>query len=398
MQKKIGSIMLVAGTCIGSGMIALPMVLAKLGLVLSIVLMLSIWVVMYYTSLIHLELNLQAGRGLSLGELGKRYSGKIAEMIGVSSIKLLSYSLLSAYIYGGSSLLQKMFDTSLSQSNIAIIYTFIITLMLLFPIKWIDYINRLLFVGAITTIAILILGLVTTVNWTQIPMVSASYVEISSWRVAIPIVFTSFGFQVIFHTLTNYCNRDSRMLKKVFFWGSLIPAITYIIWTCSLLGVLYNKNPAFYKLMIAGQVDVGELIKELTILIKWRYVQVLIWWISLLAIITSVLGVSVGLCESLRKMLTRSVPNIASRNVFASVLTLFPACLVAIVIPHAFISALSFAGMILVVIAILLPIYLLYKAKITSFYYYELKYKWPIVLSIIIGMIVISVEIFNMVI
>ncbi len=33
MQKQIGSIMLVAGTCIGSGMIALPMVLAKLGVI-----------------------------------------------------------------------------------------------------------------------------------------------------------------------------------------------------------------------------------------------------------------------------------------------------------------------------------------------------------------------------
>ncbi|ABV76409.1 MULTISPECIES: aromatic amino acid transport family protein [spotted fever group] len=31
MQKLIGSILLISGTCIGSGMIALPMVLAKLG-------------------------------------------------------------------------------------------------------------------------------------------------------------------------------------------------------------------------------------------------------------------------------------------------------------------------------------------------------------------------------
>ncbi|AFD19820.1 putative amino acid permease [Rickettsia slovaca str. D-CWPP] len=60
--------MLISGTCIGSGMIALPMVLAKLGYnTSSIILMFVIWFIIYYTSLINLELNLQAGKGLTLG-------------------------------------------------------------------------------------------------------------------------------------------------------------------------------------------------------------------------------------------------------------------------------------------------------------------------------------------
>jgi tyrosine-specific transport protein len=46
MQKKIGATLLIAGTCIGSGMIALPLVLAKVGLVPSILLMVAIWFIM----------------------------------------------------------------------------------------------------------------------------------------------------------------------------------------------------------------------------------------------------------------------------------------------------------------------------------------------------------------
>ena len=87
MYKQIGAILLVAGTCIGSGMIALPMVLAKLGLIPSILLMVMIWFIMYYTSLVNLELNLQAGHGLSLGALGKYFSGRTAELIGTVSLK-----------------------------------------------------------------------------------------------------------------------------------------------------------------------------------------------------------------------------------------------------------------------------------------------------------------------
>lgn len=108
MYKQLGAILLVAGTCIGSGMIALPMVLAKLGLVPSLLLMAAIWFIMYYTSLINLELNLQAGQGLSLGRLGRHFSGRTAEWIGTVSLKLLSYSLLAVFIYGGSSILQEL--------------------------------------------------------------------------------------------------------------------------------------------------------------------------------------------------------------------------------------------------------------------------------------------------
>ncbi|MGL5626830.1 MAG: aromatic amino acid transport family protein [Candidatus Rhabdochlamydia sp.] len=70
MHKKMGAILLIAGTCIGSGMIALPLVLAKIGLVPSILIMLLIWFIMHYTSLVNLELNLQANQGLPLGKLG----------------------------------------------------------------------------------------------------------------------------------------------------------------------------------------------------------------------------------------------------------------------------------------------------------------------------------------
>lgn len=76
MQKQIGAIALVAGICIGSGMIALPMTLAKLGIIQSVILI--TWIVVYYTSLITIELNLHANNSLSLGALAKRFSGLTA--------------------------------------------------------------------------------------------------------------------------------------------------------------------------------------------------------------------------------------------------------------------------------------------------------------------------------
>lgn len=402
MQKQIGSIMMVAGTCIGSGMIALPMVLIKIGLLPSIVLMLIIWGVTYYTSLISLELNLQAGHGLSLGALGRLFSGRIAEVIGTVSIKLLSYALLAVFIYGGSSVLQNLLESEseISLPKIETWYTLVAALVLLLPFKLIDYINRFLFIGLIIVSSILILGLVSMINFSDVPLVAENFKDVSIWRAIVPVVFTSFGFQVIFHTLTNYCNKNAKVLKRAFLWGSLIPAIVYIIWTSSVLIVVHHESPLFYEKMLLGGVEVGDLIEELSTIAKWQSVQLLVWWISLLAIVTSVLGVGVGLCDSLNAMLSKKMDNSIVRNISASLITVFPAYIIALLVPNAFIAVLGFAGMILVVIAILMPIYLFYTIKIqnkvTFYHYSELRWNVLIVISAIIGIVIVLCEIFNM--
>lgn len=401
MNRKIGAILLVAGTCIGSGMIALPMVLAQLGIIPSILLMLFIWYIMYYTSLVNIELNLQVGSGQTLGNLGKFFSGNIAKYIGIISLKLLSYSLLAVFIYGGSSILQTLISSKLgwqySFEWIATWYTLVTILILMFPIKLIDYCNRLLFIGLLAVVAILILGLVATIEWSNLPLVADHYSDLSIWAALLPVVFTSFGFQVIFHTLTNYCHNDSKMLKSAFFWGSLIPAIVYILWTCSILSTVYHQNPDFYNQMIAGQAQVGQLIEVLSEISHLTYIQFLVWCISFLAITTSVLGVGVGLCDALEEMLSARISHPVKRNFIASLLTVLPAYLVVMYVPNAFIAVLGFAGMILAIIAILLPVYLLTRvAKNREFHYPELSQTWLIVLSVIVGVLVIVSELYNM--
>lgn len=399
MNKTCGAALLVAGTCIGSGIIALPMVLAKIGVIPSVLFMLFIWFIMYFTSLISLELNLQAGHGLSLGALGRLFSGRTAEFIGIVSIKLLSYSLLAVFIYGGSSIFQELIASKLgielSFRTIASWYSLAALAVCLLPIKGIDYFNRLLFIGLICVFSVLIIGLAGMVDWTNLPLISSEATDWTAWASLIPIVFTSFGFQVIFHTLTNYCQKNVSELKRAFFWGTLIPAIVYIIWTCSVLSVVHHDDPGFYAKMQAGEVEVGQLVERLGSLAKGPSVQLLVWWISSLAIATSVIGVGVGLCDSLNVMMSSQVPNGSVRKLLAALATVLPAYLLVVTIPNAFLALLSFAGMILAVIAILLPVYLFRQTEGKHLHYTELKATPLVLLSVVVGVLVILAELFN---
>jgi tyrosine-specific transport protein len=394
MQRQLGATMLVAGTCIGGGMIALPIVLAKIGIIPSIFVMILMWLIVYYTSIVNLELHLQAGKGLSLGELGRKFSGKIAEAVGTISFKILSFALISVYIYGGSSVLKTMFESNLSFIATASIYSIVAIILLMLPIKLLDYLNRILFIGLIAVIAILIIGLVSSIKWQDLPLFSSQIDKIDAWEILIPVVFTSFGFQGSIPSLVNYCNNDKKMLKKVFFWGSFIPALVYIVWTCSVLGVIHSDNYEFYKQVTDGKVDVGEIVKQLSDIAKWHSVQILIWWISFFAIVTSLLGVSIALCDSIKNMMSPRIFSLTARNILAPIATILPAFLVAILIPNAFITVLGFAGMILVVIAILLPIYLLGKAKEPICK--ELRNSEITGLIVITGIVIIVCELLNM--
>lgn len=396
MNKKIGAIFLIAGTCIGSGMIALPMVMAKLGLIPSFILMIFVWALMYYTSLINIELNLQSKKVMSLGSLGFHFVGPITGFIGNISLKLLSFSLLAVFINGTSSVISEILSQNKHLFLIETTCAIFSILILLLPIKTIDYINRTLFIFLLCIFLVLLFGVITTINWNNLPLYSDSYTDIKVLSSVIPIVFTSFGFQVIFHTLTDYCKKDPKLLRNSFFYGSAIPALIYIFWTCGILGSIYNHNNEFYNKMINGQADVGNLIAELSQIAKWQSIQLLVWWLSLVAIITSIIGVGRGLCDSLLHIFKEKISNTKLLGIISSVCTIGPAYIVSILVPNAFIVVLGFAGMILSIIAIILPIYIFLNARFDNLEYKLLNKKSYLYIAVLIGMLIVIAECTNL--
>jgi tyrosine-specific transport protein len=177
-SKQLGAIFIVAGTAIGGGVIALPIMIAKLGILWGVVLMLGIWVVAYYTAIVNVELNLQAGKGLPIGQLGALFSGKIASLVGVGSLKLLMFSLMSVYIYGLTSLFREVFHLDQKYfAALALLVSLCTALTLLLSMRFLDYVNRILFVGALVVAGVLILGLSRLINGERIPFLVGDYGE-----------------------------------------------------------------------------------------------------------------------------------------------------------------------------------------------------------------------------
>ena len=402
-MNNIGPIMLIAGTAIGSGMLALPIILAKLGLIQSICLMIGTSILTYYSALINLELHLQssAKETLSLAKLAKHFSGSISEFIASCAMKTLSVALMAVFIYAGSSVTAKLIfhltNFEFGLSFVAFFYSLFAILILMCPIKLTDYINRILFMGLLFATAIIIGGIAITINWSDIPG-SSLHIEVLLFSSALPIVFTSFGFQGSIPTIVEYCGKNNARLKKVFFWGSMLPVIIYLCWTIVVLLVIYQNSPEFYIKMTSENIEVSSLIEELSKVAKWKSVKMICWWISFFSIITSVIGVGIGLTSALKQQLQGMMSERSGRVIYP-MLAVVPAYWIAVKVPNAFIVILGFAGMLLSCIAILLPLYLLTKVYISGrkFYYPELKNGFIPLIVLFFGIGIVIAELMNFV-
>ncbi len=380
-MKLLGCICLIAGTAIGAGMIALPITLAKFGLLFGSLLMLGTWAICYFSALLNLELNLRAGKGLPLGALSLHFSGRKSYIAGSTSLLLLCYSLLCAYIYGGASTLVSLDGFPLSFNYTACIYAGCIGLMMMCSLQKVDHVNRFLFLSLIMVVGTMLVGILWHLDSSQLPTAPQMKLNLKDMNVALPVVFTSFGFQVIFHTLANYTNNDSVMLKKAFFWGSLLPAVVYIAWTSAICGLIYAHNPALFEKMAFSGIEVGEMVQALSHISQSPVIHYLTWAIGFLAILTSAIGVSLGLIDALK-----TKHQILNNHLVAVVVALIPALCVALLVPNAFIKALSFAGMILSFMALLLPIYLLRCSNRDA----PLKYWYPILKNPIVLIAIVA--------
>jgi tyrosine-specific transport protein len=111
--------------------------------------------------------------------------------------------------------------------------------------------------------------------------------------------------------------------------------------------------------MLLQPIDISELIQILSRVTNIGGIQHISWIVSFLAITTSIVGVGLALNDILEKDLAKMIRiKEKARHVISTAIMVLPATFIAIFVPNAFIKILSFAGIILAVIAIILPVHL----------------------------------------
>lgn len=362
--STFGGILLVAGTAIGGGMLALPVLTAAGGFWPAVVLYTLCWLFMASTALLLVEVFLWSPKETNIVSMAKMTLGKPGKIVAWILYLFLFYSLTVAYVSGGGNLVKDVVTQGLRIDHFypgwgPLIFVLIFAPFVIAGAKTVDRVNVCLMGGLIISFIVFVtlgvgrirLDLLSRVNW---PVAF----------VALPVVFTSFGFQGMIPTLTNYLNRDYQRMRKVVWLGSAIPLVAYILWEALILGVVPPEGLA--DAFVCGQSAVYPLKNALDL----PKLYVIGEFFAFFALVTSFLGVTLGLLDFLADGL--KIKKTTQGRWLLGGIIFFPPLLFALVYPCLFLQALHYAGGFGCALLLgLLPILMVWRGR------YILKFKGP---------------------
>ncbi|KPW04414.1 aromatic amino acid transport family protein [Pseudoalteromonas sp. P1-11] len=354
-NKTIGSMLIVAGTTIGAGMLALPIASAGLGFNTALALIIASWLLMTYTALLMLELHQYAPRDATLNTLAKRWLGKRGQYVANFSMIFLFYALCAAYIAGGGAQLQSRISSDLS-INIApqiasIVLAIVIGSVVTLGTSKVDKLNRVLF-----TIKILVLG---SLFYMLTPYVQGKHllempVEQGLILSALPVIFTSFGFHGSIPSIVKYVGLETKVLRKVMIAGAALPLVIYIFWQLLSQGIMQQSD-------LLNSNGLTGFVESVANIAHNPQVTSAVTLFADLALATSFLGVSLGLFDFFADAFNKG--DTKSERIKTALITFIPPLGFALFYPQGFIMALGYAAIALVVLAIFLPVSMVYRQR-----------------------------------
>lgn len=355
-NKFFGSILLIIGTSIGGGMLALPVATSSGGFLYSVLAFIFCWLIMTSGAFLILEVLQPMPQGSNMISLARHYLGKPGELIVWLFYLALLYSLVGAYISGGTDVLNHalhQFHIDLPLSLVSAIYTLSFSLIIYHGIRWVDYFNRFLMFGKLGAYAILVVII--------LPFVHLNHLKSGSLSALLPnlsILITSFGFASIVPSLRDYWQNDIPTLKKIIFWGSLTPLLCYLIWNLVIMGAAGQNQLTSLIHSSQPTTGVGHFLLNTT---KSHLILNLFDFFSCICMLTAFLSVSLGLNDFLADGFKMKKTGIQGKTVL--MLTFLPPLGIVIINPGLYLNALNYAGFFCIILLLLIPILMSWQSR-----------------------------------
>jgi len=347
-NKIIGGILLSIGTTIGAGVLALPMATAGGGFLHSIGLFIFAWLIMTFGAFYILEVNLWLPEHNNMISMAKATLGKGGQLFTWIIYLLLFYTLLSAYIAGGSDLVTQLFKALhliIPQWLGGLIFVIVFGTIVHTGIRTVDRTNRLLMTIKLTAFVLLIV-LVS-------PHVDLSRLYQGQPRLlsgALMVVVTAFGYATIIPSLRTYFNSQVNALRWMIAIGSATTLFCFLLWNFVVQG---SVDRLHLMQMASSPHAVSELTTSLS-LTGAASIASIAHLFTIICVTTAFLAVSLSLWDFLADgMKVNKQKQIGRWQV--TITCLLPPFLIVVFWPGIFVKAIAYAGVICLVLLMFLP-------------------------------------------
>ncbi len=350
-SRFIGGILLIVGTSIGGGMLALPIANAATGFWQSTFFLIVCWSAMTAGAFLILEANLYLKDGGHMVSMANLTLGRWGSLFTWLVYLFLLYSLLCAYISGGSDVLSGLLakiDLKLTDTQASLLFVLIFGSVVYSGIRQVDWVNRGLMFGKLGAYLLLVILIFPYIDFSH--FYGGDYHYISG---TVMILITSFGFAIIVPNLRDYFKDDIPKLRRAILIGSLIPLICYIAWDAVIMGSLSSSGPHGLQSLMQSSHSTSELAEELANTIEKPFIHQLFNFFISISMLTAFLGVSLCLITFLADGFRWEQRGLKGGILF--LLTFCPPLLIVLNYPGVYIQSLNYAGIFCVLLLLALP-------------------------------------------
>jgi len=330
----IGGILLTGGSCIGAGMVGLPILTGFAGFFPSVLMFLIAWAFMTVTALLLVEVNGWFSKQVNLLSMSESTLGRWGKNLCWVTYLFLFYALLIAYISGSGSLVSTMVDQQLPAWAGSLVFVLLFGWVVYLGTQKVDLFNRGLMFAKIGFFILLVVVGVHYLRPGLLLRTEPKYVFS-----ALPLLVIAFGFHNMIPSLTAYLNGDLKKVRMTIIGGSLMTLIIYLIWEILVLGIVPLRGPHG---LIATLNHDQEASQAMAAMVKSPLISMFSQGLAFFALLTSFLAQALSLVHFLADGFKVDHKNQESAGLCA--LALLPPLALSLIYPQLFFKALNFAG------------------------------------------------------
>jgi tyrosine-specific transport protein len=351
----LGGILLITGSCVGAGMLGLPIQTGLSGFLPSLLSFLIVWLFMTTSGFMLLEANSWHPKDTNILTMISHSLGKVGRYICWFFYLFLFYALLVAYMAASGNILSHFlsnyFDKLYQPYQLTVFFVLLFGVLIYKGTKTVDHANRLLMFFKIAAFVLILFLGARFINLDNL-----SYKNTPRTLASIPILITAFGFHNMIPSLYSYMKGNVKRVKKSIIGGSIMSLVVYLLWQTLVLGIVPENQ---LETALSTGKEASEMI---SLTIKNPAVGMIAQVLGFFAILTSFLAQSLSLSHFLIDGLELKKSH--ASHFGACALTLLPPLVLAIFYPDLFYAALNFAGGICTVVLFgIIPCFMLWKGR-----------------------------------
>lgn len=293
--QTLSALFLVAGCCIGGGMLALPVATGVNGFWPSMIIMAFCWLAMTTSALLLLEASLWMEEGAHVITMASRLLGKFGKGVSWILYLFIAYASLVAYTAGAGAQLVEGWNSimpfTISSDLGSALFLLIFSVVIFVGGQFVGSVNSMLFIAMI----IAYFGLIAL----GADEVNPAYLVFNEWNgalLAVPLLLTAFSFQTMVPSLTPLLKGDARALRTAIIGGTLTAFIAYALWQALILGIVPVEGPGGLREALQKGVPATIFLRQH---VGGQWIVLVAEFFAFFAIVTSFLGIGLGLWDFL---------------------------------------------------------------------------------------------------